>query len=134
MLWSVVSQWSGAPVPLGVTTTKPSCRPRAPNPEVKDWSTAPSSTPWKSRTSGRGEAAAVRGPPAGWLGVVGPGVVSRYHRVAPATSRPWSWSVTDAPPGRAQPLDGTGPAWPVATRWVGDADDVGAGEALDETV
>src|SRR5664280_1655829 len=89
--WSVVSHWTGLPVPLGKATTKPSFCPRAPNWEVVEWTTAPSASPWKSRTNGRGPATPVvvgtafLDAAAVVIGVVGAGVVSRYHREAPFT-------------------------------------------------
>src|SRR5665213_3887776 len=54
--WSVVSHLTGLPVPLGKATTNPSFCPRAPNWVVVEWMTAPSASPWKSRTNGRGTA------------------------------------------------------------------------------
>src|SRR5664280_2957576 len=89
--WSVVSHWTGLPVPLGKATTKPSFCPRAPNWVVVEWMTAPSASPWKSRTSGRGTAAPAAvgtvflGAGVVVIGVVAAGVVSRYHREAPPT-------------------------------------------------
>ncbi len=109
-LSSVVFHRTGSSVPSGKATSKPSCWPRAPNWVVSAWRDAPSASPWKSSTRGRGTGAVVGGVVASavGLGVPGAGVVTRYQRGVPSTNTPCSWSVTDAPAGDSQPEDGTG--------------------------